>query len=328
MDLLTYTEAAARAGVGEQTIRRRVKDGTFQEIMDGNRPKVRLEDLQRVYPSVKIKFAGECRIISFSNQKGGVGKTTTCANLATVFAKTHRVLAIDCDPQGNLTQAFGLDPDTVKRTSYNVLVEKLNIEKAILSPIEELPQLHLICANLDLAEAEQKLMGAVAGEMRLKQAIEPIRHLYDFILIDSPPSLGVLTMNALAAASDVIIPVNVGSFSLRAVTKLMGIIAEVQTLNPNLKSIRPVTNEKDHTNLSKDLRIALENAFKDQLFTTSIRKAQIVKDDQARGVPVTLKQPQEPVSLDYHALAAEFMGEPFLLRSEEQTEVEKEVING
>lgn len=328
MDLLTYTEAAARAGVGEQTIRRRVKDGTLQEVMDGNRPKVRLDQLRALYPSVRFETSGECRVISFSNQKGGVGKTTTCANLATVFAGKLRVLAIDCDPQGNLTQAFGQDPDALKVTTYDVLVDKLPIERAILASLDELPHLHLVGANLDLAEAEQKLMAVVAGEMRLRHAIDTIRRQYDLILLDSPPSLGILTMNILSAATDVIIPVNVGSFSLRAVTKLMGIIAEIRDLNPGLRTIRPLANEKDHTNLSRELRVALANAFKDALFASSIRKAQVVKDEQARGVPVTLKV-TEPVSIDYFSLAKEILGEPFTT-SDGETDEEGSmgVVNG
>jgi len=333
MDLLTYTEAAARAGVGEQTIRRRVKDGTLQEVMDGNRPKVRLDELKSLYPSVRIEASGECRVISFSNQKGGVGKTTTCANLATVFAARLRVLAIDCDPQGNLSQAFGLDPDTLKVTTYNVLVDRVPVERAIVAPLDELPRLHLIGANLDLAEAEQKLMAVVAGEMRLRQVIDTVRHQYDLILLDSPPSLGILTMNVLTAATDVIIPVNVSSFSLRGLNKLMGIIEEIRDLNPDLKSIRPLANEKDHTNLSKDLRIRLGNEFEGVCFTSSIRKAQIIKDEQSQGKPVTLKA-GEAVSLDYLSLAKEIMGEPFGGESkhedlhEHTSEEVREVSNG
>ncbi len=315
MELLTYTEAAARAQVSEQTIRRRVRDGTFEEVMDGNRPKIRLSDLQKLYPSVRGgEFRRECRIIAFANQKGGVGKTTTCANLAAVFAKTFRVLAIDCDPQGNLSSAFGLDPDTLEKTTYNVLSQDLPIGQAILRPLADIPGLQVVGANLDLAEAELQLMNAMAGELKLRRVLEPLKHLYDFILIDAPPSLGVITTNALAAATDVIIPVNVGTFSLRAVNKLLAILTEVRTLNPDLRRIRPLANEVDNTNLSKDVITALETAFGDELLFTRVRKAQAVRDEQARGLPVTLKQSQgasagASVIEDYEQLAREIAGE-------------------
>jgi len=310
MELLTFTEAPARANVSEQTIRRRVRDGSFEEVMDGTRPKIRLEDLQKLYPSAKGRQQRECRILAFANQKGGVGKTTTCANLAAVFAKTHRVLCIDCDPQGNLAQAFGLNPDDITVTTFNVITGEVPLSKAILQPLEELPALHLVAANLDLADAEVKLMSVMAGEFMLRRAIEPIKHLYEFILIDAPPSLGVLAMNSLSAATDIIIPVNVGTFSLRGVQKLLGFIESVREFNTDLKRIRPVANEVDNTNLAKDLAVALETAFKDDLFITRIRKSQPVKDDQAQGVPVTLNRPRADVSLDYAQLAREILGEP------------------
>lgn len=144
MDLLTYTEAAARAGVGEQTIRRRVRDGTLDEVMDGSRPKVRLDQLRTLFPSIRVEASGERRVICFSNQKGGVGKTTTCLNLAAVFATQYRVLAIDCDPQGNLTQGFNINPDSLEKTTFDVLLGRMPIEKALLSPVDELPRLHLL----------------------------------------------------------------------------------------------------------------------------------------------------------------------------------------
>ena len=316
MELLTYTEAAARAQVSEQTIRRRVRDGTFDEVMDGNRPKIRLSDLQKLYPSVRGGERRECRIVAFANQKGGVGKTTTCVNLATIFAKSYRVLVIDCDPQGNVAQAFGLDPDRLEITTNNVLVEDLALTKATIRPIEELPNLHLVGANLDLADAEHRLVAALAGELKLSRVLEHVKNHYDFIFVDAPPSLGVLTMNALAAATDVIIPVDVGTFSLRAVNKLIAILAEVKTLNPNLQRVRPLANATDNTNLSQDLTTALETAFKGEMFQTRIRRAQAVKDEQARGVPATLGQARSKVAQDYENLAREILGEPVTVEAD------------
>lgn len=308
MILLSYSEAAARAGVSEMTIRRRVRDGSLPEVRQGARSRVRLVDLQRLYPEVATTVKAPtqpCRVIALANQKGGVGKTSTCANLAAALSADALVLAIDCDPQGNLTQALGPNPDSLDVTLYNVLVERLPLDKAILNPILNQPNLSLVGANLELAAADHQLAGVVAREMRLRQVLEPFMSRYDYILIDCPPALGLLTLNALTAATEVIVPVDMGVFSLRGVSKLMDTISEVRGVNPDLRRVRALSNRADNTNLSSDVRAELKRGFGDDLLQTSIRRSVKVGEAQAARSPITVYRPRDPAAQDYLALAEE-----------------------
>lgn len=306
--LLSYAEAAARAGVSEMTIRRRVQDGSLPAVRQGTRPRVRLTDVQRLFSEGGPAAASAptpCRVIAFANQKGGVGKTTTCANLAAALSRTARVLAVDCDPQGNLTQALGPNPDALEYTLYNVLVERLPLDKAILSPVLNEPNLSLVGANLELAAADHQLAGVVAREMRLRQVLEPYQDRYDYILLDCPPALGLLTLNALTAAGEVIVPVDMGVFSLRGVAKLMDTISEVRGVNPHLRRVHALSNRADNTNLSADVRTELKRGFGDDLLQTTIRRSVRVGEAQAARTPITLYRPKDPAAQDYVSLAEE-----------------------
>ncbi|MCC6447033.1 MAG: AAA family ATPase [Armatimonadetes bacterium] len=308
MSLLSFAEAAARCGVSEMTIRRRVRDGSLPEIKVGARPRVRLSDLARLYPDVFSGArlpAGPCRVLAFANQKGGVGKTSTCANLAAALARSALVLCVDCDPQGNLTQALGAHPDHLEVTLYNVLLERLPLERVTIRPLPALPNLSLAGANLDLASADHQLAGAVAREMRLRQALEAHLTAYDYILIDCPPSLGLLTLNALTAATEVIVPVDMGVFSLRGVAKLMDTIAEVRAVNPGLTRVRALSNRADNTNLSQDVSAELARGFGDDLFRASIRRSVRIGEAQAARLPLPLYRPKDPAAQDFLDLSEE-----------------------
>ena len=267
--LLSFSEAAARVNVSEQTIRRRVREGALPEVRQGTRPRVRLADVDRLFSAdpAPERAARPCRVIAVANQKGGVGKTSTCANLsAALSGKGLRVLAVDCDPQGNLTQSLGPNPDALDHTLYNVLIERLPLDKALLNPVLGQPSLSLVGANLELAAADLQLGNAVARESRLRQVLEPHLGGYDFVFIDCPPALGLLTLNALTAATEVIVPVEMGVFSLRGVAKLMDTIAEVRGVNPHLTRVRALSNRMDNTNLSTDVQAELKRCFGDDLF--------------------------------------------------------------
>jgi chromosome partitioning protein len=308
--LLSFSEAAARANVSVQTIRRRVRDGSLSELRQGTRPRVRLGDVDRLFsPTPRpVQAVRPCRIIAVANQKGGVGKTSTCANLsAAISSKGLRVLAVDCDPQGNLTQALGPNPDTLTHTLYNVLIERLPLDRALLNPVLGHLSLSLIGANLELAAADLQLGNAVARESRLRQVLEPQLTEYDFIFIDCPPALGLLTLNALTAATEIIVPVEMGVFSLRGVAKLMDTIAEVRGVNPHLRRVRALSNRMDNTNLSTDVQAELLRGFGDDLFSTTIRKSVRVGEAQAAHLPITVYRPRDPAAQDYLALAEEVM---------------------
>ena len=303
---LTMAEAAARAGLSEMTVRRRMEAGELTPVMVGARKRFRPEDIDRVFLGKEPPPKTGCRIIALANQKGGVGKTTATANLATALSQAGaRVLAVDCDPQGNLTQALGPNPDDLEITLYNVLVERTPIERAILSPILNTPSLSLVGANLDLAAADPQLAGFVAREMRLRQALESIVPLYDYIFLDCPPALGMLTLNALTAATEIIVPVDVGVFSLRGVAKLQDTIAEVRSVNPNLRRVSALMSRADNTNLASEVRAELAQSFGKDLLKTSIRRSVKVSEAQAARQPITLFRPSDPVAKDYMALAEE-----------------------
>lgn len=306
--LLSYSEAAARASVSENTIRRRVQDGSLTVTRQGTRSRIRSTDLDRLFsphPSAE-PIPGPCRVVAVANQKGGVGKTSTCANLAAALSTQGlRVLAVDCDPQGNLTQALGPNPDALDFTLYNILIDRLPLEKALLNPVLGQPGLSLIGANLELAAADLQLGNLVARELRLRQVLEPYLPAFDFIFIDCPPALGLLTLNALSAATEVIVPVEMGVFSLRGVSKLMDTISEVRSVNPTLTRIRALSNRSDNTNLSSDVQAELRRSFGDDLFKTTIRRSVKVGEAQAAHLPITVYRPKDPAALDYKTLAEE-----------------------
>jgi len=308
VQLLTFGEAAARVGVSEMTIRRRIEDGALPLVQQGARKRVRDVDLERLWPSTS-KVApppGPCRVIALANQKGGVGKTSTCANLAAALAQSGaRVLVIDCDPQGNLTQALGPDPDALDVTLYNVLVERVPLERAILSPVLGMPTLALVGANLELAAVDLALGGQVAREIRLRGVLEGHLDQYEYILLDCPPALGLLTLNALAAATEVIVPVDMGVFSLRGVAKLMDTIGEVRQINPALRRISALPSRAENTNLSDAVMSELSRGFGKDLLTTSIRKSVRVGEAQAARQPIIVYMPKDRAAQDYMALAEE-----------------------
>src|SRR5882724_12293741 len=210
------------------------------------------------------------RVIAFANQKGGVAKTTTALNLGVAFAEQgFKVLLVDLDPQGNLTMSQGLNPDTIERSMFDVLVHRMPITQVI-----ETREVDIAVSSIDLAGADMALSSQIGRERALEKGLAPVRDNYDFILIDTPPSLGLLTINAFVAATGVLVPVQTEYLSLRGLVQLENTLSMVrENLNPkvSIMGIVPTMYDKRITHSREADEILREN-FGDLVYKTRIRK--------------------------------------------------------
>lgn len=241
----------------------------------------------------------ENRIISIVNQKGGVGKTTSAVNIASFLAELgHRTLLIDLDPQANSTSGTGIELENVTHTLYHLLIENCPVEKVLYaSPFENL---HIIPANPDLAGAEIELVDVVSRETILKRKLETIRQYYAYIIIDCPPSLGLLTLNALCASDYVLIPVQTEYFALEGLSHLVRTISLVQEdLNPELKVAGIVLTMFDkRTALHRQVVHDARSFFQDMVFQAVIPRNVRLTEAPSHGLPIALYSPN---SKGYHA---------------------------
>ena len=258
------------------------------------------------------------RIYCFANQKGGVAKTTTAVNLGAYLAHAgRRVLLVDTDPQGNATTCLGVDPRGLSVSLYNVLVEKTPIQQALT--LTERVGLDLIPASTDLAGAEVEMARMMARERLLTRALQPLLSSYDYILIDDPPSLGLLTINGLTAANGVLIPVQCEYLALEGLSLLLGTIQQVrEVLNERLVLTGVLLTMYDsRTNLGQQVVEEVQNYFPDKVYRTIIPRNVRLSEAPSYGQTILSYAPNSPGALAYQTFANEF------LRREEKGKEEK-----
>jgi len=252
--------------------------------------------------------SGLGKIIAITNQKGGVGKTTTSVNLAASLAATkRRVLLIDLDPQGNATMGSGVDKHTAQTSIYDVLVEERAISAVAVAAGQA--GFSLLPSNDDLTGAEIALLDLPQREQRLKLALNAARHDYDYILIDCPPSLNMLTLNALVAAEAVLIPMQCEYYALEGLTALMKTVDKIRaTLNPELRVAGVLRTMFDpRNNLANDVSAQLVAHFGDRVYRTVIPRNVRVAEAPSHGLPVLLYDKNSRGAQAYLALAGEIL---------------------
>lgn len=246
------------------------------------------------------------KVIAVANQKGGVGKTTTSINLSACLAyKEKRTLLIDNDPQGNATSGLGIDKWTVKKSVYDTIINDIDIKDTILSTM--LDKLFICPANIQLAGAEIELVSLMMRENRLKKAIEPIKSNYDYIIIDCPPSLGLLTLNSLTAADTILVPIQCEYYALEGLKQLMKTVSLVQKhLNPSLKVEGVVMTMYDsRTNLSFQVVESVRKHFSDRVYRTIIPRNVRLSEAPSHGLPIILYDKDSKGAISYLDLAEE-----------------------
>ena len=250
------------------------------------------------------------RRIALINQKGGVGKTTSTANLGACLARLgRRVVILDIDPQANLTVHFGVNPYELTATIYDLLMGERPFDEVVVKT--EVDGLGLIPANIDLAGAEIELVGMIGREIILKEKVEGIEDQYDYLLIDCPPSLGLLTLNALTTVNEIFIPLQVEFFALQGMSQLLKTLERVKKrLNHSLDITGIIASMYDaRTRLSREVLENIRQYFEAKVFNTIIRKNVKLAESPSYGAPIIDYEPSAPGATDYMALAREVINQ-------------------
>lgn len=246
------------------------------------------------------------RVISITNQKGGVGKTTTAVNLGASLATLgKKVLIIDIDPQGNATSGVGVEKSDIEYCIYDVIVDDYDIEKTIVDTA--LPNLHIVPATIQLSGAEIELVSTISRELRLKKAVDAIKKKYDYIIIDCPPSVGLLTLNSLTASDAIIIPVQCEYYALEGLSQLLNTVRLVQKhLNNNLEIDGVLLTMYDaRTNLGNQVIEEVKKYFQNKVYETIVPRNVRLSEAPSHGKPVILYDPKSKGSEVYLDFAKE-----------------------
>lgn len=250
------------------------------------------------------------KIISICNQKGGTGKTTTTINLTSALLEYNKkILLVDLDPQGNATSGLGISKSEISKSVYEVLLNQVDVDEVIRKDV--LIGLDVLPTNLNLTGAEIELVGVISRETRLKKAIEKIRDRYDYVIIDSPPSLGLLTLNALVASDSVLIPIQCEFYALEGVSQLLNTINLIRdNLNLNLIIEGVLLTMADfRTNLTAEVINEIKSYFKDKVYSTIIPRNIRLSEAPSFGKPINLYDKHSIGAQKYAELAREFLGE-------------------
>ena len=248
------------------------------------------------------------KIIAIVNQKGGVAKTTTAINLSAAIAQRgHHTLLVDLDPQGNATSGLGIDRRQIEHCVYDLLINEAPLEAVLLH--SDYQQLELIPATIQLAGAEVELVSAISRENRLRQILRPQKERYDYIFIDCPPSLGLLTINALSAADRALLPLQCEYYALEGVTQLLNTYEMIRkNLNPDLEIEGVLLTMFDaRTNLSSQVADEARNYFGRKVYDTQISRSVRLSEAPSHGLPGIIYDPKSRGAVEYQALADEFL---------------------